>query len=113
MHDLETNLEILCSSQQPITAIFAATDCCAVTLIDLLRQKNYQVPEDFSIIGFDNLPICQYTTPRLTTISQDIRQKAQYASDILFQHLQNDTLPTQNVIMDVKLISRESVRKLV
>lgn len=113
MHDLETNLEILCSSQQPITAIFAATDCCAVTLIDLLRQKNYQVPEYFSIIGFDNLPICQYTTPRLTTISQDIRQKAQYASDILFQHLQNDTLPTQNVIMDVKLISRESVRKLV
>lgn len=112
LYDLEENPDSLCSSPQSVTAIFAATDCCAITLLDILRQRNYQVPQDFSIIGFDNLPISQYTTPKLTTISQDISKKAQYASDILFQHLQNNSLPTQNVIMDVQLISRESVQKL-
>lgn len=111
-YGIENNTDVLFSSPQPVTAVFAASDLCAITLLNATRQKNYQVPEDYSIIGFDNLPVCQYTTPRLTTIAQDIPQKARYATDILFQHLQNGVMPTQNVIMDVKLISRESVKKL-
>jgi DNA-binding LacI/PurR family transcriptional regulator len=107
--DMEDTVKTLVSFKQPVSAIFAATDNCAIELMDLLKRKGYNIPLDYSIIGFDNLPISQYITPRLTTISQDINQKAQYALDVLFQHLNNRSLPTQNMILDVDLIKRESV----
>lgn len=107
--NIEDTVNTICSFKQPVSAIFAATDNCAIELIDALKQKGYQIPSDYSIIGFDNLPISQYITPKLTTISQDINQKAQYALDVLFQHLNNSSLPTQNLVLDVELIKRESV----
>jgi LacI family transcriptional regulator len=99
----------ICSLPDPITAIFVASDIIAIELIDALKKNGYHVPKDISIIGFDNLPISSYITPGLTTISQDINYKAQYAIDILFEHLNNVSLPTQNIVLDVELIKRESV----
>jgi len=109
---MEETVQGLCSMKKPVTAIFAAADNTAIELIDQLKHKGCRIPEDFSIIGFDNLPMGQYISPRLTTISQDIMKKAHYAIDILFQHLNNPGLPTQNIILDVELIKRESVQNL-
>lgn len=104
--------DIICHPASSITAIFAATDCCAIEIIDMLKQKNKKVPVDYSVIGFDNLLISQQITPKLTTISQNIEKKAEYSVDILFQHLQNNLLPTQNIVIDVSLVERESVKQL-
>lgn len=107
--NIEETVNQLCAFKKPVSAIFAAADNNAIELMDLLKSRGFRIPEDYSIVGFDNLPMCCYVTPRLTTISQDIKQKAQYAVDILFQHLKNPTLPTQNIILNVELIQRESV----
>ena len=111
MEDLQMKevVNAICSSRTPISAIFATADRNAIEIIDILKQRGYYIPKDYSVIGFDNLPISQYLTPRLTTISQDINQKALYALEVLFQHLKDPTLPTQNMVLNVELIKRESV----
>lgn len=101
--------ESLCSLKEPVSAVFAPMDTYAAELIVALKKKGRRIPEDYSIIGFDNFPVCGYVEPGLTTISQNIDQKAQYAVDILFQHLENHRLPTQHMVLDVELVQRESV----
>jgi len=110
--DTKDIAKAICSFREPITAIFVASDSIAIELIDTLKKSGYSIPKDYSIIGFDNLPISSYVSPGLTTIAQDINYKAQYAIDILFDHLDNTSLPTQNIVLDVELIKRESVYKL-
>ena len=107
--NMDDTVTELCSFKEPVSAIFVAADSSALELIDILKKRGYRIPEDFSIIGFDNLPISRYVTPRLTTISQDIKQKANIALNVLFQHLKTPSLPTQNIVMNVELVNRESV----
>lgn len=108
----EEKIDELCSNTAVPTAIFAASDTCATETITALKKRGYRIPEDYSVIGFDDLNICKNIEPTLTTVSQDINQKAAYILNNLFDHLQNRNLPTQNVILDVKLVERDSVRSL-
>lgn len=78
--------------------------------MDRLSQKGFQIPDTYSIIGFDNFPLGYYVTPKLTTIAQDIDQKAYFAVKTLFRHIADSTAPSENIILDVKLISRNSVK---
>lgn len=104
--------EILCRAGKEVTAILASADMLAVTLIDALRAKGCRVPQDYSLIGFDNLPISRYITPKLTTIGQDIGKKAELAGEMLFRHIQDPEAPAENVFLDVQLIERQSVCNL-
>lgn len=99
----------LCHSPQPVTAFFATADITAMSLIDGLKSMGMRVPEDCSVIGFDNLFFGAYTTPKLTTIGQDIRKKAQIAVDVLFRHLADKNSPAESIVLDVALVERESV----
>lgn len=99
----------LCQSSQPVSAFFAAADITAMQLIDGLRAMGKRVPDDCSVIGFDNQFFGEYTTPKLTTIGQDIRKKAQIAVDVLFRHIADKNAPAENIILDVSLVERESV----
>ncbi len=110
--DVESAADMVCNFSKKITGVFVPADQHAVELMDCLKKRGYQLPKDYSIIGFDDLPISQYITPRLTTIKQNIKQKAQYAVDILFQHLKDKNMPTQNIVLNVELVPRESVYKL-
>lgn len=103
--------ELFAGDDRP-TAVFASADIDAVRLMELLRQMDMRVPEDCSVIGFDNLFFGKYTTPRLTTISQDIRRKAQLATEVLFRHIEDSSIPAENIILDVELVERESVCRL-
>lgn len=93
-------------------AIFSFSDIHSLNIMKQLNEHGYQVPEDFSIVGFDNLYLCQLTNPELTTISQDITKKAQSAVDLLFQYLKYPDFPLQNITLDVQLISRATVKKI-
>lgn len=95
------------------SAFFVAADIEAIHLMDFLRTLGVHVPDDCSIIGFDNLFFGAYTMPRLTTVAQDIRRKAQIAIEVLFRHIENKDAPAENIILDVELIERESVRRLI
>lgn len=93
-------------------AIFGFSDIHSLKTMKQLNELGYQVPEDFSIIGFDDLYLCQLTNPELTTISQNITEKSKFTVDLLFQYLKYPELPSQNITLDVKLVSRSTVKKI-
>jgi DNA-binding LacI/PurR family transcriptional regulator len=96
----------------PVTAFFVSADILAMSVMDELKALGRRVPEDCSLIGFDDLFFAAYTTPKLTTISQDIRKKAQIAIDMLFRHIRTPKSPAESIVLDVQLVERESVRTL-
>jgi DNA-binding LacI/PurR family transcriptional regulator len=102
----------LCRFDPPITAMFVTADILAMTVMDELKALGRRVPEDCSLIGFDDLFFASYTTPKLTTIAQDIRKKAQVAIDVLFRHIQAPNSPAESLVLDVQLVERESVREI-
>jgi LacI family transcriptional regulator len=73
-----------------------------------LRLGGRRVPEDVSIVGYDDLPECQYTHPRLTSISQHLEEKALCAGKALFSMLRNKPAARHQTV-DVELIERQSV----
>ena len=70
------------------------------------------MPEDYSLIGFDDVEIAQYLTPGLTTIRQQISLKGQKAVELLLKHIEDPSLPKQEEILPLQLVVRGSVKKL-
>ena len=94
-----------------ITGVVAAADQLAAGIMAGLRRRGIQVPQDISIIGFDDLPMCELLNPPLTTIHQDMHQKAEYAARIMLQLLQDKFPQETNKVFPVHLVERESVCK--
>ena len=96
-----------CSSK--ITAIFATEDEMAIGIMTGARQNGINVPKDLSVIGFDNIPICNYVTPSLTTISQDISLKGKYAAELLINLIETGKIEKNNIKIPLRIIERQSV----
>jgi LacI family transcriptional regulator len=95
-----------------VTAAFVTSDQIASYLIQGLNTKQIRVPEDFSVIGFDNLMISTFMIPQLTTIAQDLEQKASLSVDILFKQLNDPGMSAVSLVLDVNLVERNSVASL-
>ncbi len=94
------------------TAVAAMSDTLALGLNLGLRLSGLNVPEEISVIGFDNLRLCRFTTPTLTTISQDLEEKARLTAMHLFQMIRNKEKYAVNEILDVSVIERQTVRRV-
>ncbi len=94
------------------TAIVAAADILAIGAMKGLFEKRLRVPEDYSVVGFDDLEISQYLTPGLTTVKQQISLKGQKAVELLLKHIEDPALPKQEEILPLELIRRGSVKRL-
>jgi len=90
------------------TGIFATADIIAIGLLKGLVESGVRVPEEASIVGFDDLPEARYVAPSLTTIRQDIPAKAQAAVDALLQLIDGRERPAE-VRLPVTLCRRGSV----
>ncbi|MGD1822813.1 MAG: LacI family DNA-binding transcriptional regulator [Pleomorphochaeta sp.] len=88
------------------TAIFSTADIIAFGLINGLKKAKVNVPEDVSIIGFDDTWIARDCDPLLTTIKQDVFTKGKKAVELI---LNNDGNNKENIVLDIQLIERESV----
>ena len=95
-----------------VTAIVAAADILAIGAVKGLYEAGKTVPEDYSVVGFDDLEISQYLTPGLTTVKQQISLKGQKAVDLLLKHIENPSLPKQEEILPLELVERGSVKKI-
>ncbi len=100
-----------------VSAVVATTDVMAAGLVAAFNDMGIAVPDDISIVGFDDTPLSRMITPRLTTIRQDIRQKAvtaaQYMLKILGRETEDDSLPSSGrIVLPVKLIVRDSVKEI-
>ena len=92
------------------TAIMTTADDMAIMLINQISQSDMSVPDDFSVIGFDNIAPASYSYPPLTTIAQNIEDKAKNVTELLFQQIDNDDIQKRSIMLDVSLIERDSVR---
>lgn len=93
----------------PFTAVAAMADIMAFGIMEGLRREGKRVPEDVSVIGFDDLMECQYTYPKLTSVSQNTEQKAQKAGEVLVQMIRNGEQSRLSHKNDVKVMERDSV----
>jgi len=94
-----------------ITAVFAAADLLALGIIEGARLNGCLVPNDLSVIGFDNLDLCSFVTPKLTTISQDVHKKGEYTVGLLLDAI-NETIAQHEIILDVQLEVRQTVQNI-
>ena len=89
-------------------AIFVASDTMALGTMRALKEANLHIPQDISIVGFDDLPPALQSDPQLTTVRQPIRRFGAKAVETLLEIIENGSGITRQVIMGVELIVRES-----
>jgi LacI family transcriptional regulator len=106
------NLGRQLSNRHDITAIFATADIMAVGIMSGLQEMGVRIPDDISIIGFDDLDISRITKPRLTTVHQDAEKKGLIAAEMMITYLKEHNVKNRKVILPVHLVERESVRKI-
>lgn len=99
-------------ADKKFTAVAATSDVVALGVMEGLKLCGLNVPNDISVIGFDNLPECVYSTPKLTTISQKADQKAFLVSEYLFKMIREKETISVNKKIDVEIIERQSVRDI-
>lgn len=100
----------LVGANLPITAVVAAADILAISAMKGFYEAGKKIPDDYSIIGFDDLEISQYLVPGLTTIKQQISLKGQKAVELLLKHIEDPTLSKQEEILPLQLVERGSVK---
>lgn len=94
-----------------MTALFCASDMMALGAMKAVRQLNLRVPEDISIIGFDNIPLSEHMTPPLTTVDQDFYVMGEKAAEQLLKMIKKEAYK-KNVLLQHKILERRSVRML-
>jgi LacI family transcriptional regulator len=95
---------------EPPSAVMTADDSMAVGAIKAAYEAGYRVPEDVSIVGFDDIEIAGYTIPGLTTIHQAIDQLAEAAIDGILSLIQSDDAAHEQTTIQIKptLVVRQS-----
>jgi DNA-binding LacI/PurR family transcriptional regulator len=93
-------------------AVFVASDHMAFAVMDTLRSElKLRVPQDVSVVGFDNVPQADWGSYRLTTFEQPVEAMIEATVSLLQNHLHDDSAqPAENVILPGALVVRESAR---
>lgn len=94
------------------TAIFALNDELAFGLYRGLEEKGKSIPDDYSIIGYDNIDMCEYVKPKLTTIAQPIVELGKASAKLLLSRIQSPTKEWEEELLPVKLEKRASTALL-
>lgn len=93
------------------SAVFAASDYYAVELMQFLARKGVAVPEEISVVGFDDTPWCEKVYPPLTSVAQSVDLRAEQAVRTLRQ-LKEGSCEHTVIMTPVSLVERESVRRI-
>lgn len=93
------------------SAIFAVSDYYAVDLMRFLRNSGIRIPEDISVIGFDDSAVCEQTVPSLTSVRQDYKARARMAVRLLKQ-MKEQPAYTGNFMIPVELVVRGSAGRV-
>jgi len=92
----------------PPSAVFAGSDQQAFGLYEAARQRGLRVPQDLSIVGFDDLPVARWVSPPLTTVRQPLAEMGRAAAQMLDDLIDGLPLRTNRVELSTELIVRES-----
>jgi LacI family transcriptional regulator len=92
----------------PPTAIFASNDVMALGAMDAVRSHGLRVPEDVSVLGFDDIPQAVLVRPTLTTVRQPLEQMGRVATQMLLDMLKNPEKEIDRVELPTELMARGS-----
>jgi DNA-binding LacI/PurR family transcriptional regulator len=104
--------EMLLDSKQPFTAIVSANDEMALGAVRALNDQGLHVPNDISIVGFDDVHYAAYLNPPLTTIRQDFRLMAKHTIDYLIALIEKPETPREQRVIVPQLVVRNSTQPL-
>jgi len=96
----------------PPTAIFASSDQMAFGVYEALRQRGLRVPDDVSVVGFDDLPEARWSSPPLTTVRQPLAEMGLLAARTVLRLAQGEPIDTPRVELATELVVRNSTAPL-
>jgi LacI family transcriptional regulator len=101
-------MEQLLKSKHMPTAVMCSNDMTAIGVLHKIYRAGLRVPDDLSVIGFDDIHIAQVTIPPLTTIQMSCFELARAAVTALCAHVEDGTEPKRNYMIPTRLTVRES-----
>ncbi len=102
-------LDRLLAGKIPPTAFVCANDRIAFSLYEELAQRGLSIPEDISVVGFDNVDRCEWSDPPLTSVDFNPRIIADAAAKLLMECVKDPDATTRCVTLDANIIIRQSV----
>ncbi len=99
--------KLLAQSPAP-TAIFALTDVMAIGVIHAASEMGLRLPEELSVVGFDNIDLAAFSMPELTTVAQPVYEMGTAASEILLRQMHHEAAVPESVVLETHLIIRKS-----
>ena len=96
-------------NKKKFTAVYAGHDRIALLFYAEAKNLGLKVPEDFSLVGYDNMPL---TTISLTTMHQPIYEMGQESLRLIISRINNEKSNIKNIILNSNLIERSSVRTI-
>ena len=96
---------------EPPTAIFAGNDQQALGVFEAARQRGLRIPQDLSVVGFDDLPVARWVSPPLTTVRQPLAEMGRTAAAMLSDLIDGRAPTSRRVELSTDLVIRESTAR--
>ncbi len=103
----------LLATGKRFTALFAFNDVSAIGAISALRDAGLRVPDDVSVVGFDDIKAAAFQNPRITTVRQPLQRMGELAASILLERIANPDHRPKDIYVDPELVIRESTSQCV
>ena len=103
------NTKVFLQKHPEVTAFFCASDMMALGVMKAAKELGKKLPNDLSIIGFDDIPLSEYTTPRLTTVSQNMFEMGKKAAELLIELINDEKKNGKHVYLNHKIVARDSI----
>ena len=97
------------TGEKPAGCYFADNDLIAIGAMQALKEAGYRIPEDVAVVGFDDLPACEYTSPPLTTIMVPKVQLGEIAAERLIMLMEGKLQQSVKIEVNARLVKRKSV----
>jgi DNA-binding LacI/PurR family transcriptional regulator len=100
--------KLLLARQKPFTAVFAYNDISAIGAIRALEEKGLRVPQDVSVLGFDDIPGAAFHKPTLTTVRQPLNRMGEVAAQTLLDRIEGKKEYPSEIAIEPEIVVRES-----
>jgi LacI family transcriptional regulator len=101
----------LLARKKPFTALFAYNDISAIGAIRAIQEQGLRVPQDISVMGFDDIPGAAFHTPSLTTVQQPLHRMGEVAARVLLERIEGKNEYQSDIAIEPELVVRESTAK--
>ncbi|MDP1676522.1 MAG: LacI family DNA-binding transcriptional regulator [Bacteroidota bacterium] len=102
----------LLSMKNPPTAIFSASDLITLGVLEALREEKKIIPQEISLVTFDDPYFTKYLSPAITAVAQPIERMVEIAVNLLFRRMKNPKEQSRRVLLEPSLIIRNSVLRV-